>query len=185
MPRKSLIADALRAREGAAARQGRGERHREAERADRADREDDDRRPHLRLVRPPEGVEPAAAAVVAPIQRASDPRWVLAVRTAGALQGAVLPPERRQALIELGRSFGLSVFDANLVIAIVQDQARRGRSAEHCPAAGEAQLAMIPLPEPVTWRNSLREALGTPRARLAAVIGALAAAELALLAWLI
>lgn len=72
-----------------------------------------------------------------------DPRWVLAVRTSERLQGALLPPESREALIRLGRVLGLSAFDANLVIAIVQDQARRGRAPVDCPAAAASQLTMI------------------------------------------
>jgi len=80
-----------------------------------------------------------------PLRGATDPRWVLAVRCAEQLQGAILSPERRERLIELGRVLGLSPFDANLVIAIVQDQARRGyppaQSLEMC----EPHLAMVNL----------------------------------------
>lgn len=82
-----------------------------------------------------------------PLTGAGDPRWVLAVRTAEQLQGMVLPPERRDRLIRLGRVLGLSAFDSNLVIAIVQDQARRGYAPQSCPAAGEAQLRFVPLPD--------------------------------------
>src|SRR5258705_9053634 len=58
-----------------------------------------------------------------------DARWVLAVRAAGVLQGgraALLPPESRRRLVALALSMGLRPFDANLVIAIVQDAARAG-----------------------------------------------------------
>ena len=82
----------------------------------------------------------------APIKEATDPRWVLALRTSELLEGAVLPPEKREKLVRLGKVMGLTAFDANLVIAIVQDQARRGYAPEFCPAAGEAQLRMVPLP---------------------------------------
>lgn len=81
-----------------------------------------------------------------PIDSSGDPRWVLAVRTAESLQGAILRPERRDRLVRLGKMLGLSAFDANLVIAIVQDQARRGYAPEYCPTAGETQLRLIPLP---------------------------------------
>ncbi|MFG0252816.1 MAG: hypothetical protein ACF8NJ_08090 [Phycisphaerales bacterium JB038] len=56
----------------------------------------------------------------------ADPRWVLAVRVAQALEGAQLRPERREKLLKLATHLGLRAFDANLVIALVQDRARRG-----------------------------------------------------------
>lgn len=76
----------------------------------------------------------------------SDPRWVLAVRTA-ELMGArgVLPPEKRDRLTRMGRMLGLTAFDVSLVIAIVQDQVRRGHSTLNAPGAGAAQLGMIQL----------------------------------------
>lgn len=79
---------------------------------------------------------------------ATDPRWVLAVRTAEQLQGSVLVPERRERLVRLGKVMGLSPFDANLVIAIVQDQARRGNSGGGCAAAAGPRLALVP---PAGW----------------------------------
>ena len=75
---------------------------------------------------------------------ATDPRWVLTMKTSEALQGAVLGPEHRDRLLRLGKTMGLSAFDGNLVIAIVQDQARRGFQPDACPAAGIEQLAMVP-----------------------------------------
>ncbi len=111
------------------------------------------------------------------IAGAGDPRWVLAVRCAEALQGAVLPPEKRQRLVDLGKRLGLSPFDANLVIAIVQDQARRGYAPELCPSQGEAQLRMVPLP-------GYTDADGARRRRAMATAGWLTlvlAGELALL----
>ena len=59
----------------------------------------------------------------------ADPRWILATRAAAALEGgraAILPPERRARLVCLATSLGLRPFDAHLVIAIVQDDARTG-----------------------------------------------------------
>lgn len=84
----------------------------------------------------------------ASIEGATDPRWVLAVRTADVLEGQVLRPERRERLMKLGKMLGLSPFDCNLIMAIVQDQARRGYAPNHCPTAGAAQLTMVPLPKP-------------------------------------
>lgn len=62
---------------------------------------------------------------------ALDARWVFAVQVARTLDGgkaAALPPERRRDLIAGAARMGLRTFDANLVIAIVQDAARRGES---------------------------------------------------------
>jgi hypothetical protein len=136
----------------------------------------------LRLVRPAEAAPvstEAPAVTVTPIGAADDPRWVLAVRTAEQLQGAVLPPERREKLIRLGKSMGLTAFDANLIVAIMQDQARRGRLPEHCPAAGEGQLAMVPLPRLTPWW----EPWNTPRMRIALLVTAVVTLEILLLMW--
>ena len=76
----------------------------------------------------------------------------------------------------MARAFGLSAFDANLIIAIVQDQARRGYAPAFCPTAGEPQLRMVPLPSTRPW----------PRARLIRVtsfFGVLIAAEVIGLIW--
>ena len=84
-----------------------------------------------------------AAPVGATIADTTDPRWVLAVRAAEALEGTLLAPEKRQRLLHLGRALGLTPFDTNLVIAVVQDQARRGHRPQECPRAGRDQLSMI------------------------------------------
>jgi len=78
----------------------------------------------------------------------TDPRWVLALRVAEQLQGTVLAPEARERLIRTGKAMGLTPFDANLVIAIIQDQARRGFAPERCASAGAPMLRMVPLPRP-------------------------------------
>lgn len=104
--------------------------------------------PALRLVHPPRRIDlPGKRNERAdkPLGGATDPRWVLAVRTAETLQGTILPTEARDRLVRLGRVMGLTTFDANLVIAIVQDQARRGHTASYCPTAGEDQLRMVPV----------------------------------------
>ena len=99
--------------------------------------------PLPRLIRPLETAPPSAPAIADP----TDPRWVLAVRTAEQLQGPILPPERRERLLRLGKVLGLKPFDTNLIIAIIQDRARRGCPASECPAAGAPQLALITLPD--------------------------------------
>ncbi len=111
-----------------------------------------------------------------PITDTTDARWVLAVRTAEQLEGTILRPERRESLLRLGKVFGLTPFDTNLVIAIVQDQARRGHAPAYCPAAGEPQLRMVPPPRRRPW--SLRRWL-----TLGACVATFTAAELAVLAW--
>jgi hypothetical protein len=90
-------------------------------RATRRAREDVIRENRLAAAQPP--LEP------------TDPRWVLAAKTYAHLQGATLTPERRERLMGVARKLGLRAFDANLVIAVVQDHARRGeRPADAVPA---------------------------------------------------
>ncbi len=96
--------------------------------------------------RPPAAARPDRHAIGAPISEPTDPRWVLAIRTSEYLEGPILAPEKRETLINMGKAMGLTAFDANLIIAIVQDQARRGYAPEYCPAAGEEQLEMVALP---------------------------------------
>lgn len=142
----------------------------------------------LRLVRPPNGANipsKKAAAPVAtpgqPIRGIDDPRWVLAVRTAERLEGATLRPERRERLLQLGKAMGLSPFDCSLIIAIVQDQARRGHLPDYCPTAGEPQLRMVPLPTHATLLTYLRK---QPAIATSLVVAGLLALELLLIRWL-
>lgn len=115
----------------------------------------------------------------APITDPTDPRWVLAVRTAAELEGTILRPERRERLLALAKRLKLSPFDGNLIIAIIQDQARRGYAPEYCPTAGEPQLRMIP-------RRALEEDERRAKAiRTATLIAALLAVEILFLAWLL
>jgi hypothetical protein len=66
---------------------------------------------------------------------ALDARWVFATQVAreielsGAPRAGVLAPERRRNLVRLATRLGLRQFDANLVIAIVQDGCRSGDGA--------------------------------------------------------
>jgi len=99
------------------------------------------------------------------------------MRSAESLEGTILRPEKRQKLIRLGRMMGLSLFDSNLVIAIVQDQARRGYAPSYCPGAGEKQLAMVPLPR---QRRSPRQTFNIISAVVATV-----GMEVLLLWWLL
>ena len=74
----------------------------------------------------------------------TDPRWVLAMRAYSQLQGSTLTPEKRQRVLDNAKVIGLRPFDANLIIAVVQDHARRGES----PAEAQSTLSMIASPVP-------------------------------------
>lgn len=120
--------------------------------------------PPLRLVHDPAAdvktATPRRPAPPTPISGPTDPRWVLAVRTAEALQGDVLPPKERDKLMALAKAMGLTPFDGCLILAMIQDQARRGLLAQTCPAAAEPQLAMVPLPQPREMLPELRRNAG-------------------------
>lgn len=106
---------------------------------------------------------------------ADSARRMLAVRVAECLEGgrsAILTPMRRRRVMRLAHMMGVRDFDAHLVIAIVQDGARRGESVEG--AAEDARLDLF-APAPATRDGA--------RTRLAAA-GALGAGVLmALLVW--
>lgn len=58
-----------------------------------------------------------------------DARRIMAQRVAENIDGGragILVPERRQALVATAQRMGMRPFDANLIIAIVQDRFRRG-----------------------------------------------------------
>ncbi len=90
--------------------------------------------------------ENRSAAAIAP----GDARWVFAARVATALDGgraAVLAPEKRERLIASARGLGLRPFDANLIVAIVQDTART-TGAPLGPAAAERLELVTPAARP-------------------------------------
>ncbi|GJQ29358.1 MAG: hypothetical protein HBSAPP03_12420 [Phycisphaerae bacterium] len=102
-----------------------------------------------------------------------DARWIVASDAARAIEGgrsAILRPESRRRLIASARARGLREFEANLIIAIVQDAARRGHSEPE-----DSLLAMIP-------RGESPEAT-TGRMLAAVVLGA--AVFVALMVWLL
>lgn len=93
-----------------------------------ADQELPRRRPLVpRAITGSERIEQSAAATVP--MSALDPRWVLAVEVQRQIQGgraAIVTPDTRHRLMLVGRRLGLRPFDTSLVIAILQDAARRG-----------------------------------------------------------
>jgi hypothetical protein len=134
----------------------------------------------LRVVRPEVGPQTPQSAGD-PLASATDPRWVLAVRAAEQLQGTLLAPEQRDRLVRLGRTLGLSPFDSNLVIAVVQDQARRGVAPARCAQAGAEQLGMVPAPR----RSRLGGRLLVGRwAVVGWIVTGLIGLELGIAAWL-
>jgi len=77
-----------------------------------------------------------------------DARWLFAVRVSGSLEGgkaALLTPTKRRDLIAAAVGTGLREFDANLVIAIVQDSARRGELGDRAgrPAGLASSLSLV------------------------------------------
>lgn len=136
------------------------------------------RQTKLRLVgsAAPDARPPAANPT--PITSPTDPRWVLAIRTAEVMQGDVLPPAKRETLMGLGKSMGLSAFDCSLILAIIQDRARRGIALDQCPSQSEPQLALIPLPQ----IRSFKSALGKSPTRTVLIASGLLALQ-GLLIW--
>ena len=62
--------------------------------------------------------------------RPASPHLTLATNAASRLQGSMLAPEDREILVREGRRLGIREFDAHLVMAVVQDRARRGEGLE-------------------------------------------------------
>ena len=99
--------------------------------------------------------ENRAAASIHP----SDARWVFATQVAQELEGgstAILSPERRRRLTSLAQTIGLREFDANLLIAIVQDSVRT--EGEPLSRSVERRALMIREPKAMPrgrWRNAL------------------------------
>lgn len=134
--------------------------------------------PALRLVNADEVSAVSPQPLGVPIADANDPRWVLAVRTGELLQGTLLTPENRRRLTHLGRILELSAFDTNLIVAIIQDQARRGHPPSACAAAGEHQLAFVPGSQP-------RSGKARRVATMMGLVGLLIAVELLFLYWIL
>ncbi len=121
--------------------------------------------PHLRLVGVSEASDGTAQRARQSVTRENqaaaantgldptDPRWVLAVRAYSQLQGSALTPTRRQQLIKTAGTTGVRRFDANLIIAIVQDHARRGKQL------GDAAGTVALLEPPAAHRDRDEQAM--------------------------
>lgn len=75
------------------------------------------------------------------------------MQTQARLQGTMLTPERRDEVLATGKRLGLRPFESNLIIAIVQDQARRHPAeVANAPAASlriaHATLGLLGDPAP-------------------------------------
>lgn len=104
----------------------------------------------------------------------TDPRWVLAVRAYSQLQGTALTPDRRERLVQNAKTMGVRPFDANLIIAIVQDHARRGNDL------GDAAGTVALLEPPARRRSDESVTLRWAAAILSALV-----ANLFLMWWLL
>lgn len=85
-----------------------------------------------------------------------DLRRLFALRASQMLEGgraAIMPPESRRMLVGDARRFGLRAFEANLIIAVVQDSARRGEPPAAAAAAGV--LDVIPTRPPLREKRQL------------------------------
>jgi hypothetical protein len=68
-----------------------------------------------------------------------DPVWRLAAQAATSMHGPVLQPEQRERLMQSARRMGVQRFDAGLVVALVQERARRGVTLD----ANDPTLALL------------------------------------------
>jgi hypothetical protein len=109
----------------------------------------------------------------------TDARWQLATQTQQALQGAVLAYEDRRRLLALAQRLGIREFDANLILAIVQDRARRGEPLE----TAAPTIAIVP-PVPSDANLPSVGARDHTLLWIGAVIAAMAV-DAALIVWLI
>ncbi len=114
------------------------------------------------------------AAAQNPTLEPTDPRWVLAVRAYSQLQGSALTPERRERVMRTARHLGVRPFDANVIVAIVQDQARRGEGL----SGAAPTLELIKRPERV-------RSAGSAWMRWVAAIATAIAANALLIMWLL
>ena len=126
---------------------------------------------YLKYADRPQAAATASGEAAGPTLAATDPRWVLALRVQESMQGELLTGDARERLHKLGRLLGLTAFEVSLVIAIVQDEVRRGGPLGDAAAS----LAMVPQHQRATRRH------GNHRWRVAAWSAAVLAVEVALI----
>lgn len=80
-----------------------------------------------------------------------DPRWLVAIETAAQLEGSVLTFERRRKVLAFAHRLGVRPFDANLIVAAIQDRARRGESISE--AAPIVAMTARPHGRKLGWRK--------------------------------
>ncbi len=105
-----------------------------------------------------------------------DVRAVFAARVARALDGghaAILRPERRRELVAAGVDLGMREFDTHLVIAVVQDAARRGEDSQ-APGV-QSRVSLVGRPE----------SRASPATLAGIAMGLAAVLTAALIAWLL
>jgi hypothetical protein len=100
------------------------------------------------------------------------------MRAAAELQGSALTPERRERVMRTARTLGVRPFDANLIVAIAQDHARRGEPI----AAARPILSLLAHPDGPSPADGLPRA---PAARAGRLVAASALAAAAALTWLL
>lgn len=108
-----------------------------------------------------------------------DPRWQVALEAARQMQGPLLTFERRRTVLALAHRVGVRPFDTHLIIAAVQDRARRGeRLVDAMPVVA---LTQAPERRPRTWIVRMFAAFWP----YAIVAGVAAAAHAAIAYWLL
>jgi hypothetical protein len=83
------------------------------------------------------------------------PRRHFQLETARTLQGSLLPLEKRRALMTRAEELGLRPFEATLMIAMAQDEARNGFQTAEDDLATEATRTGAPLNTPPRRSPSL------------------------------
>jgi len=121
----------------------------------------------------------------------NDARNIVATRIARALDGgraAILTPDVRRDIVTRAKKMGLRPFDANLIIAIVQDRARCGEPLDDM--TGDARIRLVRAPGAkrgglTETGNAHTDRVGTPSEMVAACIafGTAVAAVTLLITW--
>ena len=95
------------------------------------------------------------------------------MRAQSQLQGTALTPERRARVMRTAEQLGIRPFDANMIIAVVQDHARRGEDlADAATALAGVQHTERRRPSREITRTSIATRL-LLAAMLAALINAI------------